>query len=106
LSKFVRDAHSLTLEQAVKKITSDVCSIWSLPERGELREGYAADIVVFDPMTIDRGPEVASDDFPGAGTRWIRRSIGVDTVVVNGTVTWSQQDGYTPGARAGVIATL
>ena len=55
--------------------------------------------------TIDRGPEVASDDFPGGGTRWIRRSIGVDTVIVNGTVTWTKAVGYVAGARAGVIAT-
>jgi N-acyl-D-aspartate/D-glutamate deacylase len=105
LSKFVRGAGALTLEQAVKKITSDTCAIWGLRDRGELREGYAADVVVFDAATIDRGPEVASDDFPGGGTRWIRRSVGVDTVVVNGTVTWTKDDGYVADARAGVIAT-
>ena len=105
MSKFVRDSGALTIEQAVKKITSDVCAIWGLAGRGELRDGYAADVVVFDPETIDRGPEVASGDFPGGGTRWIRRSIGVDTVIVNGTVTWTKDEGYVPGARAGVIAT-
>ena len=60
--------------------------------------------MVFDPDTIDRGPEIASDDFPGGGRRWIRRSVGVDTVVVNGDVTWTAADGYAPGARAGVVA--
>jgi N-acyl-D-amino-acid deacylase len=104
MSKFVREGGALSLEEAVKKITSDTCAIWGLRERGQLREGYAADVVVFDPDTIDRGPEVASDDFPGGGTRWIRRSIGVDTVIVNGTVTWTKADGYVEGARAGVIA--
>ena len=69
-----------------------------------MREGYAADLIVFDPATIDRGPEVASDDFPGKGLRWIRRSVGMEAVVVGGTVTWSAADGYVPGARAGVIA--
>ena len=59
-------------------------------------EGYAADVVVFDADTIDRGPEVASDDFPGDGIRWIRRSVGMDTVVVGGTVTWTAADGYVP----------
>ena len=61
--------------------------------------------MVFDPATIDRGPEVASDDFPGGGTRWIRRSVGIDAVVVNGTVTWTADDGYVDSARAGVLAT-
>jgi hypothetical protein len=60
---------------------------------------------VFDPASIDRGPEVASDDFPGAGIRWIRHSVGVDSVVVNGELTWSAGGGYEPAARAGVIAT-
>jgi N-acyl-D-aspartate/D-glutamate deacylase len=105
ISQFVRGTNSLTIEQAVKKITSDTCAIWGLRNRGTLREGFAADVVVFDPDTIGRGPEVASDDFPGGGTRWIRRSTGVDTVIVNGTVTWTKSDGYVAGARAGVIAT-
>ncbi len=105
LSRYVRETGALSLEAAVKKITADPATIWGLTDRGRLEEGRAADIVVFDPTTIDRGPEVASDDFPGGGTRWIRRSVGVDTVVVNGAVTWSEGDGYAPHARAGVIAT-
>ena len=105
MSRFVRESGALTLEAAVKKVTSDVCAIWGLRDRGQLREGLAADVVVFDPDTIARGEEIASDDFPGGGTRWIRRSIGVDAVIVNGTVTWSADGGYVDGARAGVIAT-
>ena len=58
---------------------------------------------MFDPTTIDRGPEVASDDFPG-GTQWIRRSVGVDTVIVNGAVTWSEAEG-TRRTLAAVIPT-
>ena len=105
LSRYVRETGALSLEAAVKKITADPCTIWGLPERGRLEEGYAADIVVFDPDTVDRGPEIASGDFPGGGTRWIRNSVGVDTVVVNGEVTWTDSEGYAPKARAGVIAT-
>jgi len=104
-SEFVRATGALTVEQAVKKVTADPCTIWGIADRGVLRAGLAADVVVFDPATIGRGPEIASADFPGAGTRWIRKSTGIDAVVVNGTVTWTAADGYTPGARAGVIAT-
>jgi hypothetical protein len=60
---------------------------------------------VFDPDTLGRGPEVASDDFPGDGIRWVRRSVGMDAVVVGGEPTWNTTDGYIKGARAGVIAT-
>jgi N-acyl-D-aspartate/D-glutamate deacylase len=103
-SRYVRETGALTLEAAVKKVTADPATIWGLPGRGELKPGYDADVVVFDPATIGRGPEIASDDFPGGGVRWIRRSIGVDSVVVNGTVTWTADDGYVKEARAGVIA--
>ena len=104
-SEFVRGTGSLSLEAAVKKITLDPASIWGLRGRGLLAPGYAADIVVFDADHIGRGPEIASDDFPGDGIRWIRRQEGVDTVVVNGETTWDARNGYAPDARAGVIAT-
>lgn len=104
-SQFVRNHPAMRLEHAVKKITSDTAAIWGLNDRGLLQDGKAADIVVFDADTIDRGPEVASHDFPGEGVRWIRRQVGVDHVVVNGVSTWSAQDGYIDGARGGDIVT-
>ncbi len=104
-SEFVRGTKSLTLEGAVKKITLDPATIWGLKGRGLLAAGNAADVVVFDAERIGRGPEIASDDFPGDGVRWIRRQEGVDTVIVNGETTWSADGGYHADARAGVIAT-
>lgn len=50
------ETRALRIEEAVKKISFDPCSIWGLSGRGLLRPGYAADVVVFDPATIDRGP--------------------------------------------------
>lgn len=104
-SEFVRGTKSLSLEAAVKKITLDPATIWGLDGRGLLASGNAADVVVFDADRIGRGPEIASDDFPGDGIRWIRRQEGVETVVVNGEITWSADDGYVPDARAGQVAT-
>lgn len=104
-SEFVRTTKSLSLEAAVKKITLDPAQIWKLQGRGLLAAGNHADVVVFDADTIGRGPEIASDDFPGDGLRWIRRQEGIDTVIVNGTVTWDATSGYVPEARAGEIAT-
>jgi N-acyl-D-aspartate/D-glutamate deacylase len=103
-SEFVRKSGALTLEAAVKKITSDTAEIWGLKDRGVLREGLAADIVVFEPATIGRGEERPVFDMPGEGMRYIRDAIGVDTVVVNGEVAWTR-DGYTDAA-AGVICEL
>lgn len=105
-SHFVRGTGALTLEGAVKKLTSDVASIWGMRDRGTLRAGAAADVVVFDAATVDRGPEIASHDFPGDGTRWIRHSVGVDAVIVNGQPTWTAAGGYDDAARAGRIVPL
>lgn len=101
-SRFVRETGALRLEEAVKKISFDPCSIWGLAGRGLLRPGYAADVVVFDPATIDRGPEIEARDLPGDGIRWVRHAQGVHTVLVNGAVAWSAAGGYTD-SRSGAI---
>ena len=103
-SEFVRKAGALTLEAAVKKITSDTAEIWGLKDRGVLRKGLAADVVVFDAATIGRGEEHPVFDMPGDGMRYVRDSIGIDTVVVNGVVAWSK--GAYTDAAAGVICAL
>jgi len=101
-STFVRDGKYLSLEHAVRKITGDTARIWGIRDRGLLRPGMAADVVVFDPETIARGEELAAHDMPEGGMRYVRDARGVDTVIVNGEVTWSAADGYTP-ARPGEI---
>ena len=96
LGHFVRDVKALSLEAAIKKVTSDTASIWGIPDRGLLRPDYVADIVIFDPQTIDRGEEDYVGDVPGDGSRYVRDSRGVDTVFVGGALAWSAQDGYQP----------
>lgn len=103
-SEFVRKGGYLSLEHAVRKVTSDTARIWGLPERGELREGLAADVVVFDADAIARGDERPVRDMPGGGMRYVRAARGVEAVVVNGELAWSAAEGYTD-ARPGEIAT-
>jgi N-acyl-D-aspartate/D-glutamate deacylase len=103
-SEFVRKAGALSLEEAVKKITADTAGIWGLKDRGSLKAGFAADIVVFDPASIGRGEERPVFDMPGQGMRYVRDSVGVDTVVVNGQVAWAK--GAYTGAAAGEICAL
>ena len=88
-SEFVRNSGAMTLEAAVRKITSDTAEIWGLKDRGVLKPGFAADVVIFDPMIIDRGEERPVFDMPGGGMRYVRDSIGVHTVIVNGEVAWA-----------------
>ena len=100
-SEFVRGSGHLSLEQAVRKITSETAEIWGLEGRGRLAPGMAADIVVFDPEEIGRGEERPVFDMPGDGMRYVRGASGVEVVVVNGQVAW--RDGVYTSARAGVI---
>lgn len=102
-SEFVRGGY-LTLEHAVKKITADTAQIWNLSDRGQLRPGHAADVVVFDDAEIGRKAELPAHDMPEGGMRYVRGASGVDTVIVNGDVVYTQKGGYTD-ARPGVLAT-
>ena len=49
---------------------------------------------MFDPQTVDRGVEKFVQDVPGDGSRYVRDSHGVDTVIVGGGIAWTQRDGY------------
>ena len=102
-SKFVRDEAAMSLESAVKKVTSDVANIWGLPERGLLREGFVADITIFDPDTVDRGPETYVQDVPGEGSRYVRGAIGIDTVIIGGEIAYQPETGYTGSKRGQVL---
>ena len=75
LGKFVRDEHLLTMEEAIRKMTSKAAGRVRLTDRGILRPGMMADITVFDPATIR---DVATFENPN------RYSIGVQHVFVNG----------------------
>ena len=100
-SEFVRKSGAFTLEQAVKKITADTADIWGLSDRGRLKPGLAADIVVFDAATIARQEERPVWDVPGDGMRYIRSATGVDLVMVNGAVAYAA--GIYTEARSGAI---
>ncbi len=102
LGHFVRDCQVVGLEAAVKKITSETADIWGISDRGRLQPGAVADIAIFDPQTIDRGPEVFVGDVPGDGSRYVRDSVGVEAVIVGGALAWSADGGYTD-ARNGQI---
>ena len=86
LSYWVREKQAFTLEQAVKFITYDTATHWGLHDRGLVREGMAADLVVLDPRTIGaRMPEVVTD-LPAGARRLKQTADGVRATVVNGEV--------------------
>ena len=101
-SEFVRRGRHLSLEHAVRKITGDTAQIWGMSERGLLREGMAADVVIFDAEAIARGDELPARDMPEGGMRYVRSATGVDCTIVNGEIAWTAAGGYTD-ARPGVV---
>jgi N-acyl-D-amino-acid deacylase len=99
LSYWVRERQAFTLEQAVRRITFDTASAWGLHDRGLLRRGLAADLVVFDPDTVGAAlPEVVHD-LPAGAKRLKQTATGIRHTIVNGTVllTDNEPTGATPG---------
>jgi N-acyl-D-aspartate/D-glutamate deacylase len=84
LGHWVRDLGILKLEEAVQKITAHPASIFGIPERGVLKAGNHADLLLFDPATVNRGPKKRVQDLPAGGARLITPPIGVHGVWVNG----------------------
>ncbi len=101
LDFYVRQRGDMTLERAVHRLTGEVAQAWGMADRGLVREGYAADLVIFDPQTIGRGEEQFVSDFPGEARRYVCHAKGIDTVIVNGAVV--REAGAYTEARAGVF---
>jgi N-acyl-D-aspartate/D-glutamate deacylase len=72
-----------------------------LVERGQLREGWHADLVLFDPETVGQRPTYVRNDLPGDEWRLFGEADGIDTVIVNGTVI--VEDGAHTGALPGKV---
>ena len=102
LGHWVREKGVLSLEQAVRKLTFDSALVFGLNDRGLLRPGYAADIMVFDPDTV--GPLEAEDapDLPGGASRRKQLAAGMHSVIVNGQVLIDH--GEHTGAYPGRVA--
>ncbi len=99
MERFVRKFGMMSLERAVQRLTGDLADAWGIADRGKIREGYAADLVLFDPDTIARREEEFVSDFPGEARRYICHADGIEAVVVNGAVV--RENGAYTEARAG-----
>jgi N-acyl-D-aspartate/D-glutamate deacylase len=84
LSRWVRDRKALTIEQAVRKLTSEPAEIFGITDRGLLAAGRPADVVVFDPSTVGCSDLRRVNDQPARADRLVSDASGIDAVVVNG----------------------
>ena len=100
LSHWVRDTGFFTLEEGVRRITSDTADLFGLVDRGRIVEGAYADVNVIDFEHLSLiGPEYVHD-FPGGAGRYIQRGTGYTATIVNGKVF--MEDGQHTGELAGV----
>jgi N-acyl-D-amino-acid deacylase len=92
LGKYVREEKVITLEEAVRKMTSLAAAALNLPDRGSIAPGKWADLVIFDPATVaDRATFEQPFQYP----------VGIDTVIVNGQVVLDE--GTHTNARPGKV---
>lgn len=86
LGHWVRDRQAIPLENAVRKITYNTASFWGLAGRGLLREGYYADVAIFDPDTVaPQMPELVHD-LPAGAPRIKQKADGILATIVNGEI--------------------
>jgi len=84
LGHWVRERQAISLEAAVRLITSAPAEIFGIPDRGRLAPGLAADVTVFDPATIACHEEEIVHDLPDGGPRYISRASGIQWSFVGG----------------------
>ena len=101
LSHWVRAKQAIPLEQAVRMLSFEPATHWGFSDRGLIRVGMAADLLVFDPETIaPEMPEVVRD-LPAGARRLTQRARGIAATVVNGEVVL--RDGKPTGALPGQL---
>jgi N-acyl-D-aspartate/D-glutamate deacylase len=95
----VRERGLVTMEQAVHQLTQVPAQLYGLRDRGVLRDGAWADLVVFDPSRVAPRPERTRSDLPGGASRLVAEADGFAHVLVNGTeiVADGAFTGATPG---------
>ena len=84
LGHWVRARGVLTLADAVWRLCGQPAELFGIRERGALKPGYHADLLLFDPATVDRSPKRRVFDLPGGNPRLTTSAVGVHGVWVNG----------------------
>ncbi len=97
----VREHRVVTLEEAVRLLTDVPARLYGLAERGRITPGWHADLVLFDPETIDHGPERTRYDLPAGAPRLVADARGITSVLVGGVEVC--HDGVATGALPGTV---
>ena len=101
LAYWVRRRQALTLEEGVRMLTLEPASAWGLHDRGLLREGLAADVIVFDPDRVAPDMPEVVNDLPAGARRLRQKASGFRASIVNGQVVL--REGEHTGAYPGRV---
>ena len=103
LGYWIREKNVMSLEEGVRKLTFMVASIFGLHDRGLIRRGMAADLVLFDPATVRECEPEMVQDLPANEKRFIQKAVGIEMTLVNGEVLVekSKHTGALPGSVLG-----
>jgi len=105
MGHWVRDRAAMGLPEAVRRLTHQSAEIFGLANRGLLREGFAADLLLFDPKTVGRAVSRRVFDLPGGAPRLHTDALGVHGVWVNGELVSDANGLRTDGQLAGQVIT-
>ncbi|HZP46790.1 MAG TPA: amidohydrolase family protein [Candidatus Binataceae bacterium] len=99
LGHTVRERGTLSLEEGVRRLTSEVADFLEMADRGRIRAGAVADLVLFDPDRVGPLAPEWRDDLPGRQPRLIERAEGVEHTIVGGEILFSRgaHQGAMPG---------
>jgi len=101
LGYWVREKKVMSLEYAIKRITSEPADMFGIKDRGRLKIGNPADIVIFDEQTIGSGKPTTRYDLPAGAPRLYAEARGVERVIVNGQSIY--RDGKPTGIQSGQV---
>ena len=103
LGHWVRERKLMPVEQAVRKLTSEAAELFGIRDRGTIAPGMHADLLLFDPKTVGRGPSKRVFDLPSGASRLTTPATGVHGVWINGK-KMADQDGMRKDAvKAGQV---
>jgi len=105
LGHWARERETMSMSEAVRRLTEHPAKVFGMRDRGLIREGYAADLLLFDPATVGRGPKHRVFDLPGGAPRLTTDAIGVHGVWVNGARVADASGLVDPAPLAGEVLT-